>query len=298
MSPALAFAQGPPAAARYAGGLTSPSHLAGTASIRVALSQGHSRVTRAYATSPLRLLTPDNHGSAAWIFMSSYGGGLVGGDALLVDVAVDAGAAAFVSTQASTKVYRSPLGTESRLDARVGPGGVLVLLPDPVVCFASSRYRQQQHFDVAADAGLVVADWMTSGRREAGERWLFDEYVSRIGVSIDGCRVVYDSVTLRQSDGDLAAELGRFNVLATVVVVGAPFAARAAAMHARLAARPLNRRGDLLISASVLAPRLLGDVGCLVRIAGLSVEQVAGQLRDSLGFVPEMLGDDPWQRKW
>ena len=56
------------------------------------------------------------------------------------------GAAAFVSTQASTKVYRSPRGTSAELRARVGPDGLLIVAPDPVVCFAGARYRQAQRF--------------------------------------------------------------------------------------------------------------------------------------------------------
>jgi urease accessory protein len=60
----------------------------------------------------------------------------------------------------------------------VGAGALLVSLPDPVVCFASSDYRQTQAFTVESSAGLVALDWMTSGRRGSGERWAFDAYAS------------------------------------------------------------------------------------------------------------------------
>jgi len=33
-------------------------------------------------------------------------------------------------------------------------------------------------------------------------------------------------------------------------------------------------------------------------VAGRSVEQVGCRLRQMLGFVPALLGDDPWSRKW
>src|SRR5687768_3060300 len=39
-------------------------------------------VRTALAHSPLRLLTPRNHGHAAWVYTSSLGGGLVDGDHL------------------------------------------------------------------------------------------------------------------------------------------------------------------------------------------------------------------------
>ena len=137
---------------------------------------GRSAVTRAYTTSPLRLLMPKNHGSAAWIYTSSYGGGLVDGDRIVLEVDVGPGAAAFLSTQASTKVYRSPRGTGSELHARVSADGLFAVIPDPAVCFAAARYGQIQSFDLSARSGLVLVDWVSSGRHVSGERWAFHEY--------------------------------------------------------------------------------------------------------------------------
>ena len=250
-------------------------------------------MTRAYATSPLRWLTPANHGHAAWLYASSYGGGLVDGDRLEVDVEVAAGAAAFVSSQASTKVYRSFRGAETRLTARVDAGGVLVLAPDPVVCFGGARYRQVQQVALHDQAGLVLLDWMTSGRRAAGERWMFDEYHAHTEVRAGGVLALHDTLWLRSAHGDLAARLGRFDVLALVVLAGQALAGQATAVIAGVAGTPVTRRSDLLLSA---APLRTG--GCAVRIAGRSVEQVGEAVMRLLAFVPAMLGDDPWSRKW
>ena len=112
-------------------------------------------VTCAFATSPLRLLTPANHGHAAWVYTSNYGGGLVDGDRVVIDVEVEPGAAAFVSTQASTKVYRSPRGTSAELRASVGPDGRLIDAPDPVAGCAGAGYRKVQRFRLAKSGALV-----------------------------------------------------------------------------------------------------------------------------------------------
>src|SRR5207248_157466 len=45
-------------------------------------------VRSAFAASPLRLLTPRNHGQAAWAYTSSLGGGLVDGDEIRIDVRI------------------------------------------------------------------------------------------------------------------------------------------------------------------------------------------------------------------
>ena len=42
----------------------------------------------------------------------------------------------------------------------------------------------------------------------------------------------------------------------------------------------------------------LRDGGALLRMAGVSVEQVAHAFRSHLAFLSPLLGDDPWSRKW
>jgi urease accessory protein len=138
----------------------------GTGFLDIARVGPRSVVLRAYATSPLRLLTPRNHGAAAWVYASSYGGGLLGGDALRLRLNIGAEASAFVSSQASTKIYRSgDSSSSSHLTADVAAGGHLVLWPDPVVCYAGSAFRQTQRIDLAHNAALVLVDTVSSGRR-------------------------------------------------------------------------------------------------------------------------------------
>lgn len=250
-------------------------------------------VSRAFATSPLRILTPTNHGRAAWIYTSSFGGGLVDGDRIELDIDVGAGASAYLSTQASTKVYRSMRGTTTEVRAAVAAGGSLVVIPDPVVCFAQSRYAQTQRFEVAAQARLIVVDWVSCGRTASGERWQFEEYVSRLQILVNGQLVMHDAVALRAADGPLAARFGRFDVLALAVVVGQDLRATSASIVEQIGRTPVKRRDDLLVAA---AP--VGETGCLLRVAGRSVEQVGRVIREYLAIVPVMLGDNPWARKW
>ena len=250
-------------------------------------------VRRVYATSPLRLLTPRNHGHAAWIYTSSYGGGLVDGDDIHVRASVGAGAAAFLSTQSATKVYRSPRGTRVALDADVREGGLLVAAPDAVICFAGSRYRQTQRLSIAGDGALVLLDCVTSGRRESGERWVFEEYVSRTTIRVDGRLVVHDALALRAGDGRLAERFGQYDVLAVAVLIGRTLDEEAGRLDARVRAEPVQRGGERLVAC---AP--LDGGGCVLRIAGRTLEAVDGAVRDWLDFVPRLLGDSPWARKW
>jgi urease accessory protein len=268
----------------------------GTGRIDVCRVGRVSVVTRAFAASPLKLLMPANHGPAAWVYTSNYGGGLVDGDRLSLQITVGAAAALLLSTQASTKVYRSPRGTAVETRVVVDTDALCVIAPDPVVCFAGSRYRQDQQIALAGGASLVLVDWVTSGRRAAGERWAFDDYSARTVVRSNGRLLVYDSLALRASEGDVALRLGRFEVLATVVLAGPAVQSEAATMLANLSTAAPARQADFILAAAPLGQS--GGDGCAVRIAGTSVEAVSRQIRRLLAFVPPMLGDDPWSRKW
>jgi urease accessory protein len=258
-------------------------------------------VTRAFAASPLRLLNPRNHGGAAWIYAASLGGGLVDGDDVSLDVTVGPGAAAMLSTQASTKVYhaqQTPRGTSYELDASVSTGGLLAILPDPVVGFASSIYRQEQRIRLQPGASLVFMDCLSSGRRASGERWRFARYSSRLEVHLGGRLIVLDSTALEADDSagpdrPLESRIGRFNVLCVIVLAGPLVAPHASRVLSTISSSPVDKGARLLTGASPVA-----EDGCIIRLAGESFEEVAAAVREYLSFVPSLIGDNPWARKW
>src|SRR5713226_2147403 len=84
----------------------------GCAHLGVEVVDGQSAVTSAWAQSPLKLLVPRPRGPSVWAYLRSLGGGLVAGDETGMELELGERACCFVSTQASTKVYRNP---ESRL---------------------------------------------------------------------------------------------------------------------------------------------------------------------------------------
>jgi urease accessory protein len=134
---------------------------------------------------------------------------------------------------------------------------------------------------------------VSSGRHAAGERWAFDDYHARITVRLEGRLLLHDALALRAADGNLRARLDRFDVLAVAVLAGARLSQVASSLVATASAAPLSRRADQLVAATPLR-----DGGCVIRFAGTSVECVGRTIRQFLGFLPALLGDDPWVRKW
>jgi urease accessory protein len=273
------------------------SSASGSGALDVARVDGATAVIGARAEAPLKLLVPRPRGPSAWAYAATFGGGLVEGDRVDLDLRVGPGAALMLSTQATTKVYRSedrPASQELR--ARVEEGALLALIPDPVCCFEGARYRQRQRVDLAPGAGLVLVDGLVSGRAARGERWRFASYRSVTEVRVGDRLAVREALRLEDAPGDRVIDrMGRFDALAFAVILGPSLAPLAASIRARVEALPLPRargRARLLASAGAV------ECGTVLRVAGEHIEEVSAFVRRALDDLPGLLGDDPWARKW
>jgi urease accessory protein len=267
---------------------------AGAGRLRCSLVNGATAVCEVQAASPLKLLCLRRRSECAWIFASTYGGGLVAGDHIRLDAAFDPATRCFLGTQASTKIYRSTRERISRqsLHATLGADSLCVAAPDPIVCFAHARFQQRQRFDLDPSASLLLIDWLTSGRHANGERWAFDRYDSGIDVRIGGKLLVRETLLLDPADGPIGSRsrMGRFDCFATMILVGPMVRPIAEAILRFTAAAPVGE-SDLLFAASPLAD------GAICRIAGPSAQAVGGWMHDRLWGISAMLGESPWERK-
>jgi urease accessory protein len=257
---------------------------------------GQSAVTSAFASTPLKLLTPRSRGQSVWAYTSSFGGGFVAGDETRLELHIGKNARCFLGTQASTKIYRNPrtLACGHVTHATIEENALLVFAPDPVQPFANSSYAQRQTFQLGAGAGLVLVDWFSSGRVARGERWAFNHFQSRNDVFLSGERMFMDSVLLDSTAEPITSphRTGRFNCFALLLLVGEPLQSAAAGLLETISVRPVKRSEAMIASASPVRN------GAILRVAGESVEQVGHELHHHLKFASALLGDDPWARKW
>ena len=266
---------------------------AGTAYLRFGRNGSGTILERCFATSPVKVFATKGGESACWAYTATLGGGLVGGDDIHMTVEVADASRALLTTQASTKVYRSLRPARQVLSAEVGARALLVVAPDPIVCFSGADFAQRQRYELRGDASLVVVDWMTSGRHATGERWAFSRYESRVAITRDGRPVFNDALVLEHDLDSIADRMGRFDAFLTAIVMGPLVSHGAEKVRDWIAGQAIARDADLMLSASTL-----NDGGVLLRMAGTSVEQVGRTIRNSLDFLPALLGDDPWSRKW
>jgi urease accessory protein len=175
--------------------------------------------------------------------------------------------------------------------ARVAPGALLALLPDPLVAFEGASVCSLVEAELSPDATLVLVDSLQAGRVTAGERWAADRCELRIRVLADGRTVLDDGLLLDRAHGSVARRMGPFDGWATVVLLG-PLA-RAAAGALLAEERPTHRMDAAFLETA--AP--VGD-GCLLRIAARSAAVLAERVALATACIAWLIGDHPSTRRF
>lgn len=130
--------------------------------------------------------------------------GILAGDQLKSEIAVESGAL-LVTTPSASRIFKMDGGSaESRQHFRVAAGGWLEVLPEPLVPHRGSRFRQVTSIDVARGGGLFFVDQLQPGRvAHQGEAWLWDRLCLELEVRLDGELILRER--LDQSGEELKA---------------------------------------------------------------------------------------------
>lgn len=179
------------------------------------------RVVRAF---PL----PDH---AVLTHLHNVSGGVLGGDHLTLCAEVAADARVQLTTTGATRVYRHrpgyPTATQQN-HFQVAPGGLLEYLPDPLIPYAGSRYRQVTQIDLADGAGLFYWEILAPGREAHNELFAYDELQLHLDLRAAGRPIALERIQLKPATatpGSLA-RFGPYRYSATFYLcrVGVPAA--------------------------------------------------------------------------
>ena len=305
---------------------------AGSGRIKLALHGRHAVFAQLSYCYPLKLLSPHvSAPSVAIAYILTYGGGLVSGDRIGLQVEVASGASLLLLTQVrpvfrsfnhrltaiphqgSTKVFKHRPGvrlskttdfvedifgrsTVQRLDVHIQQDGLLLLLPEPITCFTAAAYNQIQTFHLEKDASVVLLDWITSGRMSRGEEWQFSRYYSVNEVWLAKKRVARDVLLLEEdasSPRSLKDRMGIYSCYATLIICGPKLRTIAEAIFG------IYREISVFQQAS--PPDLVWSAsrienGCIVRVAGTQTEKVKGWFKEHLSGLSELIEAEAFGR--
>ncbi|KAJ3151532.1 hypothetical protein HDU89_001975 [Geranomyces variabilis] len=186
----------------------SPPARAGVGHISCIFRNPRTILTQLAFAYPLRLLAPRAHSRSAAAYALTFGGGLLSGDRITLNVSLAPHTSLALLTQGSTKVFPRKTAGEAGVSAQtlvatVAASALLALLPDPTTLFAGAAYVQHQTLRCDSGASLCLLDWYTAGRASRGERWEFESYETMNEVWVDGVCVVRDAWLLQDDVDDV-----------------------------------------------------------------------------------------------
>ena len=175
---------------------------------QIALTIAHdgtrSRRARVHEHGPLRARFPG--GDALEVMIINTAGGVAGGDRFSIDVSVEAGAEATLTTAAAEKIYRA-LDDDATVDVklRVERDAILRWLPQETILFNAARLRRRIDVEVASDARLLLAEATVFGRTAMGETVSRGRLIDRWRVRRAGELIFADTMRLEGSIEDQLA---------------------------------------------------------------------------------------------
>lgn len=120
-----------------------------------------------------RMAFPRTHSAHAEGVIVNTGGGVVGGDRVVLEVRAKTGADVSVTTQAAERIYWSA-GAFSEIHVRlkVETGAQLAWMPQETILFSGARLKRRIEVDIAEDATVLLTESTVFGRIASGEAML------------------------------------------------------------------------------------------------------------------------------
>jgi urease accessory protein len=167
---------------------------------------------------------PEVPGFAA-VTICSPAGGVLQGDRLAIEVALDANAQLRLETQSATRLYGMPDSSAfGSVTLKVGPGAYLEYVPDPLIPYAGAAYRQESTWDVDESATLIAGEVVTAGREARGERARYQRLELVIDARRPGGQTLFsDTCVLVPDDDHSLGFLGDYTTLGSLFVVSSAF---------------------------------------------------------------------------
>ena len=226
------------------------------------------RLRHLFHAAPLRLLFPETDpGDPTLGAFVNVAGGLAGGDALSVTLALEEGARFTATTPAAEKIYRS-LGAQTRVASALtmAEDATCEWLPQETILFDGARLSRQLDIALAPGARLLAAEMLVFGRAARGERFRHGSLQDAWRVRRDGRLVWADALRL----ADPAALDRRFVLHSAGAVATLLLAAPDAAEHRSLA-RDLSDGGAGLVAPGLLLARWAGEAGAVRAALGTAI---------------------------
>jgi urease accessory protein len=171
-------------------------------------------------TYPLQVLRPhtEHAGGGLSLVILLLSGGLLDGDCVSIETVVERGARLALRTQAATQVHA---GTSAqRLRVTIAEDGWFSYVPHAMVPHAGADYHAVTNVCLAPRARALVADSLSPGRIQFGERFAYRQVRLDLDAHCAGALVARERIAIRPDATLRCAQWGNFSHVAGAYLLG------------------------------------------------------------------------------
>lgn len=171
--------------------------------IEVGKRLNKSVITNSYYDGVLKITKPTYVSETLPLLtLIHVGGGYVDGDTYLTEVTLNKSTSLALTTQASTKVYKSHrFGASQRMNYVLKENSVLYVRQDPLILYKNARFIQNTNVHMSSTSTFFYMDIITPGWSADGELFQYEKFTSKLKVFVDGKLAVFDHLLLQPTDG-------------------------------------------------------------------------------------------------
>ena len=228
----------------------------------------------------------------AWVFLITTTGCLLQGDRLALDVTLDSGARAHVTTQSATKIHAMDANYAAQTQTiTLADNAYLEFLPDPVIPHRNARFVSDTRISIAPTATLLFSEIIQPGRKHHHPDECFGATIMSLSTSaarFDGRTLFTEKLLIdpQRSPMRQTGVMDTFDVFGNVILCTPK--ANADRIHARVEADV-----DLVRGLAFGACRLPNDAGLIFKVLGRETAQVKAKVREFWSIVrKEVIGTD------
>lgn len=238
-----------------------------------------------YHTNTLKICKPfylEKETGRVRILQMSIGGGILRGDHLYYEYDLGIGSKVLVTSQSSTKVYKTPFGkSEQVVHFRLAENSELEYITYPTIPYAESNFKSEMTIDLHKGCKAFLTEIVSPGRLTMGESFVYLSYQSMVKAYWEGQLILWDNwkltpQTMNVNDLGLFegyTHYGNIFILSDSDCINQNMASK---IHEKL-----TERSEIIGGASIIGKQK----GIIVRMLGT----MAMHLEDTINIIWDMV---------
>ena len=174
---------------------------------------GSTKATTIRNQKPIKILNPKSHPKNCHLVTTNYGGGIVQGDTISINILSNRNTTCLLSSQANNRVYKNDKNKSCSIHQKIElkENVCFIQLNDPLVLQKNSDLKQALKCNMPKNSIFILLDWVSSGRILSNESAEFRNFNSLTEVYYDGRKILFDKFFLNPHKTNCLSPASLFN---------------------------------------------------------------------------------------